>query len=538
MRRNIVALFAGATLLLAGCSSSTPEDSSSDSDAPSEGAYPTTIVLADQQPVDQFNPVAGYGELGTSPLYDGLLVPAPATASGIPELQPALAAEPPVANEDATEWTVKIREDVTFSNGEPLTAKDVANTYMAILNPDTASPAAAGYSMIEEVAAEDDYTVKFKLKHPYADLPSRMLVGIAPSSAIEEGPVTEWKLNTEPIGTGAYVMESLQPDEVTFTARTDGWHPTPEVSKLTIVSVPDDTARAQRLTSGQIMGAQLTPSIAVTFDGKQGFEIASNKTVDWRGLTLPVDNPFTGDPKVRLALNYAVDREALVKDVLLGYGEVGYTPVNEAYGDIAPENAFTYDPDKAAELIKEAGWEKGDDGLLKKDGEVAHLDLWHPAGDQLRKDLTFAVAENLKDLGVEVTIDSSDWDAVEEKLPHVASMFGGGDQPYSVDTQLWGPLHSRMENTDVYDNPTGSSVPGLDEVLEKARETVDPAEREALYREAMDLYLENPSYLILVFLHHTYVEQSNDWQGKEPVLEPHAHGVSWGPWWNIAEWHK
>ncbi|MDO5728357.1 MAG: ABC transporter substrate-binding protein [Actinomycetaceae bacterium] len=503
----------------------------------SSETYPTTIVLADQQPVDHFNPIAGYGELGTSPLYDGLLVPAPAGKADLPELVPALAASAPVSNDDLTEWTVPLREGVTFSDSSPLRAADVVATYQAILDPVTASPMASGYEMIKEVSAPDEHTVKFTLNYPYADLPARMLVGIAPAASMESKPVTEWALNTQPIGTGPYVLKSLGTDEATFTAREDGWHETPDVKELTIISVPDDTARAQRLSSGDIMGTQLAPALATTFAHHDGFTIASNHTVDWRGLTLPLDNPFTAEAKVRLALNYAVDREALVKNVLLGYGEPGYTPVNAAYGPVVPDNSFGYDPDKAAGLLDEAGWVLDGDKRVK-DGHTASLELWYPAGDQLRKDLTFAVAENLNALGIETTIDHSDWDAVAEKLPSVAAMYGGGDQPYSIDTQLYGALHSRTEGSSVYDNPTGSSVPGLDEILEGARREADQTKRTDMYREGIEKYLAEPSYLILVFLHHTYVEQTNDWQGKQPVLEPHSHGVSWGPWWNIGQWHR
>lgn len=534
--RRLFSLAACTALLLVGCSPSAPE---SEPDRTPETAdnYPTSIVLADQLAIDHFNPIAGYGELGTSPLYDGLLVPAPAGKADLPKLNPALAASDPEPNSDMTEWTVQLREGVTFSDGSPLTAKDVVATYQAILDPVTASPMASGYEMIKEVSAPDDHTVVFTLNYPYADMPARMLVGIAPAASMESKPVTEWALNTKPIGTGPYVLKSMGTDEATFTARDNGWHETPEVTELTIISVPDDTARAQRLSAGDVMGTQLAPALATTFAQKDGFTIASNHTVDWRGLTLPLDNPFTAEAKVRLALNYAIDREALVKNVLLGYGEPGYTPVNAAYGSVVPEETFSYDPDKAASLLDEAGWVL-EDGKRVKDGTTAALELWYPAGDQLRKDLTFAVAENLNALGIETTIDHSDWDAVAEKLPSVSAMYGGGDQPYSIDTQLYGALHSRTEGSGVYDNPTGSSVPGLDEILEGARRESDLDKRADMYREGIEKYLAEPSYLILVFLHHTYVEKTNDWQGKQPVLEPHSHGVSWGPWWNIGQWHK
>lgn len=531
MRKQIVAAAVAAIALagLGACSSSSNNDN----------ALPTSLVLADQQPMNNLNPIDGYADLGISPIYDGLLVPNAARDTELPQLKPALAASQPTPNKDMTVWHVDLRKDVTFHDGSAFDAKDVVATYRAIANPDVASPLLDSYSMIKDVKASGSHGVDFTLAYPYADLPTRLLVGIIPSEAVEKKPSAEWKLNTAPIGTGPYQLDSIKGDTTKLKAYDKTWHGAPQVKELTFMTVPDDTARAQQLSAKQISGTQLAPKLAKTFTGKEGFTVTANRTVDWRGLTLPTDNPFTADAKVRLALNIAIDRNALVKDVLAGYGTPASLPVNNVYGPVASSiKPFEYDRAGAEKLLDEAGWTKGADGIRAKDGNKAHMDLWYPAGDQLRKDLTFAVAAQLKTIGVSTKMSESDWDAVEKKLPSLAAMFGGGDQPYSIDTQLYGTLHSRDAKSDVFTNPTGSSVPGVDKLLDEARRTTDQDKRMELYNKAMAAYREAPSYLMLVFLQHTYVEQTNKWKGKAPILEPHSHGVTWGPWWNVGQWHK
>lgn len=147
-------------MALSGCGANAPEAAETD-----------TVVLADSQPLGQFNPITGYGELGVSPLYDGLLRPLSTSDAQLPDLVPALAASPPKSSEDSTVWDVELRQDVQFSDGTALDADDVVATYEAVLDPASASGIAAAYSMIENVEAVDEHHVRFELTHPYAAFP-------------------------------------------------------------------------------------------------------------------------------------------------------------------------------------------------------------------------------------------------------------------------------------------------------------------------------------------------------------------------------
>ncbi|MDN5760293.1 MAG: ABC transporter substrate-binding protein, partial [Tomitella sp.] len=220
---SAAAVVLSAALLAAGCSAAGTDTAAT---------TPTTLTLADAQELGSYNPVNGYGELGVSPLYDGLLRPASDSDEQLPDLVPALAAADPVPNAASTTWNVELREDVTFSDGTPFDADDVVATYEAVLDPASASEIAGSFSMIDTVTAVDEHHVRFDLKYPYYAFPARLTLGIAPAEAITAGPAADSPLNTHPIGTGPYTLASLSADQAVFEANPHYWGGAPQIEKL------------------------------------------------------------------------------------------------------------------------------------------------------------------------------------------------------------------------------------------------------------------------------------------------------------------
>ncbi|EOM74954.1 ABC transporter substrate-binding protein [Rhodococcus rhodnii] len=524
-----VLLLAGG-LAVAGCAA--PDDG---------GSASTSIVLADGYELGGYNPVAGHGEAGNSRIYDGLLRLASA-GEAMPEFEPALAAEPPVADPSGQVWTVRLRDGVSFTDGTPFGADDVVATYEAILDPASASPLASSFEMLESVAAPSADTVEFRLKYPYAAWPTKMLLGIAPSERLAPGPAEASALNTEPVGTGPYRLTSLRADQAVFEANRDYWDGAPGVETLTVVHVPDDNARAQRVAAGEVDGANLPPLLADTFSGRGGLEVDANTSADWRGISLAPDGPVTSDPAVRTALNLAVDRDAMVDGILAGYGRAASTPIPDVYGDAYdPSAVFAHDPQRAQQILDDAGWRAGADGMRERDGIPARFTVMYFPEDTLRRDLAQAFASDAHEIGIRVDLDAADRSVLPQRLPRDAAMLGGGDLPYDPDTQAYATLHSSYNAPGVggaYDNASGYVNPEVDAALDAGRRSLDPAERDAAYREVQRAYVTDPGYVMLVFLDHTYVRTASDWAGIEPILEPHSHGVDWGPWWNLREWRR
>lgn len=513
----------------------------SDPSAPS-AAGPSTesasqLVLADAQEPGGYNPVRGYSELGSSPLYDGLMRLDPAS-SGLPELVPALAQHAPVPAQNFTVWKVKLRDGVQFHDGTSFDAADVVATYKAILDPASASEIASSLDMIESVSGSGS-EVTFTLKYPYADFSTRLLIGIAPAQHLTGGPAEDSSLNTSPVGTGPYQLTQLNAEQATFEANPQYWRGAPQVQKLTTVYLPDDATRAQRMAAGEFDGTVLPPTLAAPFADKKGLQLDAAPTADWRAVSLPREVPFTKDPAVRRALNLAVDRDAIVQTILAGHGRPSSTPVTPAYGAAFVESAtFEHDPQQAGRLLDESGWRVGDDGMRSKGGVPAGFSVAYLATDTLRRDLATAFAADMRKVGVDVKLEALSFDRIEPRIGQLGVLLGGGDRPYSLDTQVYGALHTNVPGSSPWDNPGNHGTPALDAALENARRTADEDERTAAYRTVQNEYMTDPSYVFLVTVEHTYVSAKENWQRPSLVLEPHAHGVAWGPWWDLASWRR
>ncbi|WP_369138189.1 ABC transporter substrate-binding protein [Modestobacter versicolor] len=497
------------------------------------------LVLADAYEPEPLNPVGGHGETGASRVYDGLV--RLAGGDGLPELEPALAAELPTPDADGTTWTVRLRDDVRFTDGTAFGAEDVVATYRAVLDPVSASPIATSYAMVSEVSAPDEHTVRFRLAYPYAPFATKLLLGIAPAEALTTpGPAEESPLNTEPVGTGPYLLTERRGDRTVFTANPDYWDGAPQVEELVVEHVPDDNTRAQRMAAGEFDGTTLPPLLADTLADAEGLTVVGHPSADTRSVSLPAGDPVTADPAVRLALNHAVDRAAMVESILGGHGVPAYTPVPEVLGDaFEPTATFDHDPDRARQLLDDAGWVPGDDGVRVRDGVRAEFTLMYFPEETLRRDLAQAFASDALQVGVEVDLEAVDRPQFRPRIPVDAGLLGGGDVPYDPDTLLYAGLHSVYTQDGVggpFDNPSDHVDPAVDAALDEGRRSDDPAVRTAAYRTVQRAFVAAPPAVVLVFLEHVYVMRDGDWTGTEPVLEPHSHGVSWGPWWNLREW--
>lgn len=504
------------------------------------------VVLADSAPMDEFNPVSGYGSTGVSPLYEGLLRPAAGDDETLPDLVPALAVADPVVSDDGLTWTVRLREGVRFHDGTALDSGDVAATYRAVVDPVSGSPIASDYTSIARIGTPDPLTVEFGLDAPDPGMPARLLLGIAPSELLAPGPAAESPLNTAPVGTGPYRLQRLSPGEAVLVGDPDHRDGAPDVDTLVLRSVPDENARAQMIVTGEVDGTVLPPALAAGLADRDGLELVSVNSADWRAVALPTAHPFTGDPAVRRALSLAVDRESLVEHVLAGHGEPATSPITDAYPEFEPVGVAGEQADAdpavrradARGQLAEAGWRPGPDGVLVRGGSAdrAEFVLAYPVADSLRRELASAVADQLREVGVAVELWGGTWDEIEARAGEVAVLLGGGDNPYTVDTQAYRTLHSPTPLSGPLDNPGGYGDADVDRALDAARRAADPAERTRLYRQAQRAYLQNPGHLFLVTLDHTYLVRDTGHTGPAPILEPHSHGATWGPWWAIAHW--
>ncbi|WP_248491816.1 ABC transporter substrate-binding protein [Tsukamurella sp. PLM1] len=523
--RRTVGLITALALAAAACSAET-------------GGADDRLVLAETQPLGGFNPLTGYGELGVSPLYEGLYRPEAPSDDRVPDLRPALAASAPERIAPRT-WRIALRDGVTFSDGSAFDAADVVATYRAARDEKVAADIATHVAPVEDVTAEGPRTVVVRTATDGEPTPY-LLLGIVPSERVEARAASAWALNREPVGTGPYRLESLATDQAVLVARTDRpGAQIPAVRRIVYTLVPDDNARAQRVRAGEVDGALLPPRLAASLDGRDGVRSVTVKSADWRGVSLPAGNPFTADPAARRAMNLGVDRAGIVSGVLAGAGEPASTPYSSVYGAAYDAGArFAFDAGAARRTLDDAGWAAGPDGIRTRGGDRAAFDLLYPAADSVRRDLAVAFAAAMKPLGIVVTPQGSSWDDIERRTGDAAILLGGGETPFSIDSQGYDALHTRLPDSSPYSNPGDFTAPGLDGLLDRARELSAGPEKDGLYRQVQAAYTAQPSAVFLVHLHHTYAVRSGGWSTPAPILEPHSHGVTWGPWWNLTAWRR
>lgn len=522
---RVLGLAVALALTAAGCASASEDDAGE------------AIVLADSQELGGFSPVSGYGALGVSPIYEGLLRPDADSDSALPDLVPSLADSAPMKIAPR-QWRVALRADVAFSDGTAFDSADVVSTYEAVKNPIVASEISTDFDPITEVVADGSDAVVVTMNTD-ADPSPYLLLGIAPSERIEQAPAADWALNTEPVGTGPYILDSLRADQAVFTAREDYWGEAPQVRRLVITYTPDDNTRVQRVATGEVSGTSLPPTAVAALDGRDDVRTVGVKSADWRGVSLPAGNAFTSDPQARIAMNLAVDRSGMVDDVLGGYGRPASTPVAAVYGEAyEPTAVFPFDLSAAESVLDAAGWRAGAGGVREKDGATASFELLYNAQDSVRRDLAVAFAAAMQPVGIEVRPRGTGWDEIETRLGDSAVLLGGGDTPYSIDSQVFDTLHTRVADSSPYANPGNFTAPGMDDLLQQARDSASGPENDARYRRIQQLYVEQPSSVFLAFLDHAYAYRDLGWNQSPPILEPHSHGVSWGPWWHLAAWTR
>ncbi|APT85053.1 hypothetical protein CAQU_08185 [Corynebacterium aquilae DSM 44791] len=544
MRRTALAAVLSSALIATACSN--PDGGSTSAEGASDADKNDTVVLLTGDELGQYNPIGVHGRSGDSHIFEGLYRVEPGVVDKQPELQPVLAAGPATANSDNTVWTVPVASGIKFSDGTDFGPEDVVATFKAIQDERSASEEASTWDFVKSVE-EKDGNVVFTLERPFAEFPRLLLNGIAPSEAFDFnnlGPAEDSELNTKPVGTGPYKLESLRADEAVLTARDDYRAGAPEVKKIVVRHAPDENSRAQQIKSGEGDGTILEPKLALDFDGQDGYTVTAATSADWRGITLPSGNPFTGDAKVRQALNYAIDRDAMVRDVLDGKGHANSTFFASFYGKAFDKDSqFTHDQEKAEKLLDEAGWTKGADGIREKDGQKASFDIiYFPNRDAARLDLTLATVSDLKKIGVEanpVAIEPKNISA--DQVHTTPVMLGGGELPYTVDSQIYRLLHGKYAvagQGGKFDNASDYSNPAIDALLDAARSESDADKRDELYRSLQREYIENPAMLQIAYVDHMYVTRDQGYKTSPLVLEPHSHGVTFGPWLHINEWTK
>ena len=428
-------------------------------------------------------------------------------------------------------YTFKLREGLTFHDGEPLTSEDVKFTLEAILDPANGSEIISNYTDIEAIDCRDELTVEIKLSQPNVAFPDYMTIGILPKHILEGEDLPTCDFNRNPVGAGPYKLTDWDMGQSITMERFENYYGgEPNIEKVIFKIVPDTDARAMQLAAGEIDMAQITAKTAASFDeedypGAHEFVVYRMKTADYRAIAYNFNHPFFAEnPELANILSYAIDRQAIVESVLLGEGEAAYSPLQAGECSNDSIEKFEYNPDKCKELLEAAGWKKGADGYYEKNGQQLAFVISAMADDKVRVDMAVMCAAQLQKVGANVTAEtrpSLDWTG------QYACIIGWGS-PFDPDDHTY-----KVFSTDAGDNYTGYSNAQIDELLAEARHTENAAKRTELYDQFQAVMTEAMPYTFIAYVDADYAMKANIKGITENTVLGH-HGV--GVFHNIAEW--
>jgi peptide/nickel transport system substrate-binding protein len=413
--------------------------------------------------------------------------------SGLTRLGPAMEAEPDLAlswasNPDLTEWTFKLRPDVTFHDGSKLSAKDVVASFEAMLDPKTGSAARTNIGPVDTVAAVDDLTVAIKLKGAYADLPVSLAytnAKVVPAAILASDMA---RLDREAIGTGPFKLVSYEPARLTVVERNPNYFlkERPLLDRVELVVYPDPTAEASALIAGDTdLMLLVAPADYKRVSATAGVKGLRTPSGQFLNVILGCDQKPFDDVRVRRALSLSVDRDAMVELVAEGYGTPGNdTPINKAYRFYQDLPLRKTNIAEAKKLLGEAGYPNG-------------LDLTLIASDRpsTRAQLGVALRELAKPAGFNINLQT---------MPHATYL----DQvwrkgPFYVGFYNMQPtadgIFSLLYTSDAAWNETKWNNTTFDRLIAEARSIADEAKRRELYAQAQKLMHDEVPTVIPVF---------------------------------------
>lgn len=471
-----IALTAG--LALAACGSSGDPDPADEVDAAEGGEL--TIAMGSLSPdLDPLQYNTPPNTFTKELFYDSLTTID--TSTDEVTVAPSLATE--WSRLDELTWEFTLAPDVEFSDGTPVTAEAVASTAAFAIDPANNKGQTTRLATIEQVRAVDDATVRVRTLAPDPLLPARMSVlPVLPAGVLTAD--GQFDVYADPVGTGPWVVEEWVPgEELVVVPNERAFGEAPRLDRLTLTVIPEASSRVAALRSGDVDVVNKLPTDQMGSIEGDGDRIVSAVESGTYVVDLVAEDGPLADPAVRQALNHAVDKEALVEGIMGGLGEVNAAQFSNPgftghCGDIEP---YAFDPDRARELLAEAGYADGFTvSLQTSNGYILNDSL-----------LAQAIAGMLGDVGVDVDIEVMEYsnylDAFYSPKTR-ADLFAwrASNNPF-FDAELGGQfwLSDNTVHPTAYDNPE------YDEVFNASRSELDEDRRTDLLCEASSILRED-----------------------------------------------
>lgn len=397
---------------------------------------------------------------------------------------------------DGLEWTFYLKKGIKFSDGSPFNAEAVKFTLERMMDPATASPNRAKVEQIDKVTAVDENTVKITTKQPYAPLLENLAtyhLSMLSPSATKKYSVKDYGMH--PVGTGPYMLEKYDISGESILVRNPNYRGKPgNFERISYRAVPEAASRVMMLQNNEIdIATALIPEVVSQLKADKNIEVVikpstfmiSLNHMIWKGK--PYDNKL-----VRQAMMYAVDREAIVKSILLGNGAAADGPFSPGVQGYIKLGGYEYNPEKAKELLKQAGYPDG-----------FSMVMWAPEGRYMKaRQVSEAVQGYLAKVGIKAELKMSEWATYGTEMQSNIGDRGMQMLGSSIPTahwriqRIWGS-QKMASATQLPSNSSMYSNPQVDALLAQAAKTFKLEDRVKLLQDAQKIIWDDAPYLWL-----------------------------------------
>ncbi|HVS63591.1 MAG TPA: ABC transporter substrate-binding protein [Thermoanaerobaculia bacterium] len=447
-------------------------------------------------------------------LFLSLLEERPDFEVGPPTFEPRLASSFEFS-EDRLTLTFDLRDDVTWTDGAPVTAEDARFTWQAQISPDVAWSYSWSKESITDVEVLGPYRVRFHFNRAYASQLTDANEGVVlPAHVWGELPFESWRLQPEwfsehLVTNGPFVLESWERQDRLLLARNPGYFEPglPGLDRVVFRSVRDPASLLNMLLSGEIdFAPSVRPADATRIEREEDLALIEYPARQYTFISWNTRRPYFNTARMRRALAHAVDRQALVETLWFGHARVASSPIiSSVWAHDRNLRPLPHDPQRAEQLLGQEGWVDGDgDGIREREGVPLSFVLTTNPGNAVRWEALQMIREQLLRVGVEARPELVEYHKLNAM--NLAHDYDATLTAFLIDTSLdlTYALHTRAIDNGY--NYGGYSNPEVDRLIDEANAALDPLEARPLYhrlqqivqRDQPLLFLWEPSRLVAV----------------------------------------
>ncbi|MCX7868843.1 MAG: peptide-binding protein, partial [Terrimicrobiaceae bacterium] len=415
-----------------------------------------------------------------------------------------------------------LRRDVRWHDGQPFTSRDAVYTYQAIMDDATASPRKPDFEPVLRVEAPSPHQFRVIYRQPFSPAVLSWMMPMLPAHILE-GTTPEWQaanFDRRPVGTGPFRFAEWRTNQFVLVVRNPDYFdaPGPWLDGMVFRVLADQLALRLAFETRQVDFWGVDPWAVGGFEKDSRFDLFSMPGNSYTYVGWNLRNPLFEDLRVRQALAHAVNVPAMVKFILFGHGVQSTGIFTPQMWFFNPEvEPLRYDPAHARELLKEAGWVPGPDGILTKDGRRFSFTLITNNGNETRRDIATLVQDDLRRLGIEVKIELYEWAVFLRNFINKGSfdaMVLGWALGFDFDQyQIW---HSSQTNPEQL-NVVGYKNSEVDRLLEDLRQEYNRRRIIAMAGRLQEIIYHDQPYLFLFVPQSVSVVWRNSFRIRRPV---------------------